>query len=83
MKRRHIDALPGAERALATAAGEALTFSGLEAGEMDVAFFAASDPISARLARVGLRFDLPEPPAPSVTEIKAPGMDPEDPPILR
>lgn len=78
-----IDAAPGAEGALATAAGEALTFSGLDAGEMDVAFFAASDPIAARLARVGLRFELPEPPREEVTEIPAPGMDPDAPPILR
>lgn len=76
-----VDAAEGAEHALANAAGEALTFSGLEAGEMDVGFFAASDPIAARLAKVGLRFDLPEPehsdgPA-------APGMDPRKPPRLR
>lgn len=78
-----IDTAPGAETALATAAGEALTFSGLEAGEMDVAFFAASDPISASLAKVGLRFELPEPPKPEITEITPPGMDPDAPPILK
>ena len=78
-----IDAVRGAEGALATAAGEALTFSGLEAGEMDVVFFAASDPISARLAKVGLRFELPEPPKSEVTEITPPGMDPDAPPILK
>ena len=78
-----VDTVPGAERALASAAGEALTFSGLEAGEMDVAFIADSDPLAARLARVGLRFDLPEPRKAEVTEIAPPGMDPDDPPILR
>lgn len=77
-----VDAAPGAERALANAVAEALTFSGVEAGELDVAFFAASDPVSAKLAKVGLRFDLPEPARPEVTEIKAPGMDPDEPPIL-
>ncbi len=77
-----VDAVEGARSALATAAAEALTFSGIEAGEMDVAFFDANDPITSRLAKVGLRFDLPEPKAPEVTEIKAPGMDPDDPPIL-
>jgi hypothetical protein len=73
-----LDAVPGAEEALARAAGEALTFSGLEAGEMDVAFVRASDPLAARLARVGLRFELPgrEAPAP-------PGTDPDRPPRLR
>ncbi|MFV0333625.1 MAG: SseB family protein [Tropicimonas sp.] len=78
-----IDAAPGAEGALAAAAGEALTFSGLDAGEMDVVFLAAGDPLSARLARVGLRFELPEPPRPEVTEITPPGMDPDAPPILK
>ena len=75
-----IDAAPGAERALARAVSEALIFSGLEAGTLDVAFFAASDPMAARLARIGLRFDLPkfEP-----TARAAPGSDPDKPPRLR
>lgn len=75
-----IDAVPGAEEALARAAGEALTFSGLEMGEMDVAFLRASDAMAARLARVGLRFELPgrEAEAP-----RAPGSDPDRPPRLR
>lgn len=77
-----VAAQPGAEPALATAANEALRFSGIEAGEMDVAFFAASDPVSAQLARVGLRFDLPAP-EPAPTGPSAPGMDPKTPPILR
>ncbi len=77
-----IDAVPGAEAGLAEAVSEALTFSGIEAGELDVAFFAASDPMAARLARVGLRFDLPRPP-PAVSVGAAPGMDPETPPKLR
>lgn len=78
-----VDALPGAEPALARAASEALVFSGLDAGEMDVSFFRASDAVSAKLARVGLRFDLPE--APKVTEIPGagPGTDPTKPPKLR
>ncbi|SPJ25231.1 SseB family protein [Palleronia abyssalis] len=75
-----IDAAPGSEGALARAVREALVFSGLEAGALDVTFFQAASPVSARLARVGLRFDLPkfEP-----TEMKAPGTDPEAPPRLR
>lgn len=76
-----IDAVPGAEPALARAVGEALIFSGLDAGELDVTFLKASDPVSARLARVGLRFDLPEPAAASGPS--APGMDPASPPKLR
>ncbi len=76
-----VDAAPGAEQALAGAASEALTFSGIEAGVMDVVFVRASDPLAAHLAKVGLRFDLPEPVAPQAPG--APGMDPDKPPKLR
>lgn len=77
-----LDAAPGAEGALTQIAREALTFSGVEAGSLDIAFARSSDPIAARLAKVGLRFDLPEP---SQTEDQrpAPGSDPNAPPILR
>jgi hypothetical protein len=61
--------------------GEALTFSGVEAGELDVAFFRPSDPAVARMAKVGLRFDLPEVEEPGAQT--APGMDPDRPPRLR
>lgn len=76
-----VDAVEGAEKALASAAGEALTFSGIEAGVMDVLFVRASDPLAAHLAKVGLRFDLPQPEAPHAPG--APGMDPAKPPRLR
>lgn len=75
-----LDPVPGAEPALAHAVNEALVFSGIEAGSLDVAFFSVSDPLAAELAKVGLRFDLPEfstPEGPS-----APGMDPSKPPVL-
>ncbi|GHF48660.1 SseB family protein [Seohaeicola zhoushanensis] len=75
-------AAPGAEPALAQAVAEALTFSGIEAGALDVAFFADSDPMAARLERAGLRFDLPEPARAEVLRA-APGSDPARPPILR
>lgn len=78
-----VDAVPGAEPALARAVGDALTFSGVEAGTLDVGFFRVSDPFAARLARVGLRFDLPQAaPSPQVAGA-APGMDPDRPPRLR
>ena len=77
-----IDAVPGAEPALARAAGEALTFSGVEAGALDVMFLRVADPMAARLSRVGLRFDLPALPEPAAAP-SAPGMDPEKPPRLR
>ena len=73
-----VEARPGAEDALARAASEALTFSGLEMGEMDVAFVRPSDPLAARLARVALRLDLPRPP-----RTRPPGSDPAKPPRLR
>lgn len=76
-----IGAVQGAEGALARAVNEALTFSGLEAGSLDVAFLRATDPVSAQLARVGLRFDLPQHAAPEPRS--APGTDPDKPPLLR
>ena len=77
-----VGAAPEAEAGLAQAVAEALTFSGIEAGSLDVGFFAAHDPICASLARLGLRFDLPEPVALQVPGV-APGMDPDVPPKLR
>ncbi|MEM9476203.1 MAG: SseB family protein [Pseudomonadota bacterium] len=76
-----IDPVPGAEDSLAQAASEALIFSGVEAGQMDVAFFAATDPMAAKLAKAALRFDLPTPIAQKVQS--APGSDPSKPPKLR
>ena len=78
-----VDAEDGARAPLAKAVGEALPFSGLEAGTLDVGFFAAHDSVAAALARHGLRFDLPEPEQPTRTERIAPGSDPDNPPILR
>lgn len=78
-----IDAIPDAEGALANAVAEALAFSGLEAGALDVAFFTATDPMAATLARVGLRFDIPDPVRPEPPQQKVPGSDPDAPPILR
>ncbi len=76
-----IDTLPGAEPTLARAIQEALIFSGLDAGEIDVAFLRATDPVAAKLAKVGLRFDLPEPIA--IEAPAPPGSDPARPPRLR
>ncbi|MDJ0823121.1 MAG: SseB family protein [Paracoccaceae bacterium] len=76
-------AVAGAEPALARAIQEALVFSGLEAGALDVVFLADSDPITAQLARHALRFDLPDAPAPEPVTHAAPGSNPEKPPILR
>ncbi len=78
-----IDPVEGAQSALAGAANEALTFSGVEAGQMDVGFFTSHEPIAQSLLRVGLKFDLPEPVAAEPAAPKAPGMDPDSPPILK
>ena len=77
-----IDARNGAEPALAAAVREALVFSGIDAGELDVAFFRSTEPMAATLARHGLRFDLPEL-VEGTTAPSMPGMNPEKPPILR
>lgn len=73
----------GAQSALAKAAGEALTFSGIEAGSIDVGFFDASDPMTAAMAKVGLRFELPKVAVREETVRMAPGSDPSKPPKLR
>jgi hypothetical protein len=78
-----LGAVPQAETALARAVAEALTFSGIEAGVIDVGFFRLSDPIVAKLERVGLRFDLPQPQETVIQERSAPGMDPARPPKLK
>jgi len=74
------DAYRHAHPALVRLASEALTFSGVEAGALDVIFVDADDAITPRLARVGLRFDLPLDAARSAPG--APGMDPARPPRL-
>lgn len=78
-----VDAAAGAEEALARAAGEALVFSGLEAGEMDVAFLRSGDAATAAMARVALRFDLHAPARAEPAAPAAPGTDPARPPRLR
>ncbi len=78
-----VNTVPGAEGALAKAVSEALTFSGIEAGALDVNFVRASDAVAAELARFGLRFDLPKPQEADQGARPAPGSDPENPPILR
>jgi hypothetical protein len=78
-------AVEGAEAALAKAVSEALVFSGIEAGVIDVAFPGADDPLTARIARVSMRFNLPEPVAEAARVVTpaAPVMDPAKPPKLR
>lgn len=75
-----IGATPGAEGALTRAVSEALTFSGIEAGALDVGFADEGSALAGRLERVGLRFDLPQA---AVVTRAAPGSDPDKPPKLR
>lgn len=77
-----VDAIPDAQSALAKAVSEALTFSGIEAGALDVGFVQASDAVAGQIARVGLRFDLPEPAKPREYKPAPPGSDPDNPPKL-
>ncbi|PYF09710.1 type III secretion system (T3SS) SseB-like protein [Rhodobacter viridis] len=88
-RRGHVLAFFGAPEiarpGIAKAMGEALMFSGLEAGELDVTFLDAADPAAAVLLEKGLVLHLPERVVEEVQELKltAPGMDPDKPPILR
>jgi len=85
-RRGHVLALlgaaEGAEGPLARAVREALVFSGIEAGELDVVFLSPGDPAAEAMERAGVRFDLA---LPEVEEAKpmAPGSDPAKPPRLR
>jgi hypothetical protein len=72
-----VDPVPGAEPDLARTVSEALVFSGLEAGRLDVTFLRADQRLAASLARHGLRIDLPAP------EPEGPSRDPAAPPRLR
>jgi len=78
-----VGAPEAAQDALAKAAGEALTFSGVEAGAMDVGFFAVGEGIALRLAEVGQSLDLPLPKTRTTPNRIAPGSDPDKPPILK
>jgi len=79
-----LGAVPGAEDALARSVSSALSFSGIEAGAIDVVFLSADDPLQAALSKAGLRFDLPAPEAaPTAVPGSAPGMEPNRPPKLR
>ena len=70
------------EPALAVAVNEALSFSGLEAGALDVTFAEADGAFANRVARVGRRLDLTKEPVADQGPV-APGMDPDRPPKLK
>lgn len=78
-----VDARPRAQSALVRAVSEALVFSGLDAGELDVCFFDHDHPVLKKLMKVGLRFDLPQIEPLQQTPRMPPGSDPERPPKLK
>lgn len=78
-----IGAPPTAQEALARALAEALAFSGIEAGELDVTFLAGDDAAVAGMARVAQIFEVPDQVVTPVVERAAPGSDPARPPLLR
>ncbi|MGO4854360.1 SseB family protein [Phaeovulum sp. W22_SRMD_FR3] len=82
-----LGAAPQSEPALAKAVGEALTFSGLEAAQIDVTFITTEDPAAEAILKAAQVIALPEPvsaeAAGDTVVPKGPGMDPTKPPILR
>jgi hypothetical protein len=77
-----LDAQAGTEGGLARAVNEALIFSGVEAGEVDVVFLPATDARVALMKAEGLVLDMTV--AKVVPEAaKPPGSDPDRPPKLR
>lgn len=79
-----IDAAEPAQAPLARALAEALRFSGVDAGELDVTFLASSDAIVARIALAADVFAVPPvETTPDRPERTPPGSNPDQPPNLR
>ncbi|MEO6298179.1 MAG: SseB family protein [Paracoccaceae bacterium] len=74
---------PGAESAAARAVTEALAFSGVEAGTLDVAFLDADDLALDRMSGMALVIEGVAMPVTEPTGHAGPGMDPTRPPNLR
>ena len=77
-----VGAAQGTEAALAAMVREALVFSGLAEGWLDVAFLAGDDPALNLLAGVGRALSIPAPQL-QTPQRTAPGGDPNRPPRLR
>lgn len=76
-----VGAPEAAQAPLAQAVAEALAFSGLGSGWLDVIFLPDGGAAAVSAAKVGLGFVLPQAAAPVAPT--APGMDPDRPPRLR
>lgn len=75
-----LDTQAGAEDAIAMAVAETVQYFGGEIGAPCVVFLGGDSDAAARLADIGLRFDLPVADAAAVPV--APGSDPDNPPRL-
>lgn len=78
-----LDVPTAAREGVAEAISEALQFSGIEAGQLDVAFLELDDPSVEPLMKLGLGFEIPALILPEPLQVLAPGMDPDKPPKLR
>ena len=79
-----IDAVDPAQGPLARALAEALQFSGVEKGELDVTFLKSTDPVVPKIAAAARVFAVPAAPPPAKANVRAaPGSDPSRPPILK
>lgn len=78
-----LDVPEAAREGVAEAIAEALQFSGIEAGQLDVAFLELDDPHVPHLVNNGLGFEIPALILPTTLKSLAPGMDPDKPPKLR
>jgi len=72
-----------ARQAVAAAISEAVRFSGMEEGGLDVTFPEEGSPSLARIRAAGLMLDLPRAEPVTRAAPTAPGSDPARPPILR
>lgn len=80
----YLGAQPEAEAPLARALAEALAFSGMEDGLVDVVFLNPEDPAARHLQAIGQHLHLPQPAVASQPAPPAPpGMDPAKPPRLK
>lgn len=78
-----LDVPHAAQNGVAEAISEALKFSDIEAGQLDVTFLKGTETYIHMLEKNGLGFEIPELLLPKAPQPVAPGMDPDKPPKLR
>lgn len=77
-----LDVSVAAREGVAEAISEALQFSGIDAGQLDVAFPERGNANIEQLTKLGLGFEIPALILPEPLQTIAPGMDPDKPPKL-